>query len=322
MRVLITGIAGFAGSRLAEHLLTLPDTEIHGVIHRSDLRIRHIQSHLHLHRGDLRDPTWVHALVQQVRPERVCHLAAWSDVGGSWAHPWTAYELNILCQLNLMEALQRHVPVCRVLVITSNEVYGRVHPEEIPIHEETRFRPNSPYGVSKIAQDMMALQYWNSHRLPTIRARSFNHLGPGQAPDFVASAFARQIAAIEVGLQEPVLRVGNLDAVRDFTDVRDVVRAYWLLLERGQAGQVYNVGSGVGRSIRWLLETLLTMTEVPIAVEQDPSRMRPSDVPISVCDNRRLVETTGWQPAYSLEQSLRDVLDYWRAEIRGERVLH
>ncbi len=322
MRVLITGIAGFAGSRLAEHLIALPDTEVHGVIHRSDLRIRHLQPRLHLHRGDLRDPTWVHELVQQVQPERVYHLAAWSDVGGSWAHPWAAYELNILCQLNLMEALQRHVPGCRILVVTSNEVYGLVRPEDIPIREETPFRPNSPYGVSKIAQDMMALQYWNSHRLPTVRARSFNHLGPGQAADFVASAFARQIAAIEAGLQEPVLRVGNLDAVRDFTDVRDVVRAYWLLLERGQAGQVYNVGSGVGRSIRWLLETLLAMTSVPIAVEQDPSRLRPSDVPISVCDNRRLVETTGWQPAYPLEQSLRDVLDYWRAEIRGERVLH
>lgn len=321
MRILITGIAGFAGSKLAEHLIAFPDQEVHGVIHRSDRRIQPIRAFLHLHRGDLRDPTWVHTLIRDVQPDAVYHLAAWSDVGGSWIHPWTAYELNILCQLNLLEALRRHAPTCRTLVVTSNEVYGLVHPEDIPIDEDTPFRPNSPYGVSKIAQDMMALQYWNSHRLPTLRARSFNHLGPGQADDFVASAFARQIAAIEAGLQEPVIRVGNLDAVRDFTDVRDVVRAYRLLMRHGQAGEAYNVGSGRGHPIRWILETLLSLATVPIAVEQDPARLRPSDVPISVCDNRRLVEATGWQPTIPLEESLRDVLDYWRAEIRGERVL-
>lgn len=318
MRVLVTGIAGFAGSHLADFLLDETDVEVHGILHRHQWRIRHRLEQLHLHRGDLRNPLWVSEVVQEVQPDRTFHLAAWSDVGGSWRQPWNAYELNILAQLNLLEALVRAMPEAPVLVVTSNEVYGLVQPEDLPIDEETPFRPNSPYGVSKIAQDMMALQYWNSHRLPTVRARSFNHIGPRQSDDFVASAFARQIAAIEAGLQPPVLRVGNLDAVRDFTDVRDVVRAYWLLLEKGEPGQVYNVGSGQGRPIRWLLDTLLEMTSMDIDVQLDPERLRPSDVPVSICDNRRLVAATGWQPRIDLRRTLQDLLDYWRREIALE----
>ena len=318
MRVLVTGIAGFAGSHLADFLLDETDVEVHGIVHRHQWRIRHRLEQLHLHRGDLRNPLWVSEVVQEVQPDRTFHLAAWSDVGGSWRQPWNAYELNILAQLNLLEALVRAMPEAPVLVVTSNEVYGLVRPEDLPIDEETPFRPNSPYGVSKIAQDMMALQYWNSHRLPTVRARSFNHIGPRQSDDFVASAFARQIAAIEAGLQPPVLRVGNLDAVRDFTDVRDVVRAYWLLLEKDEPGQVYNVGSGQGRPIRWLLDTLLEMTSMDIDVQLDPERLRPSDVPVSICDNRRLVAATGWQPRIDLRRTLQDLLDYWRREIALE----
>ena len=318
MRVLVTGIAGFAGSHLADFLLDETDVEVHGILHRHQWRIRHRLEQLHLHRGDLRNPLWVSEVIQEVQPDRTFHLAAWSDVGGSWRQPWNAYELNILAQLNLLEALVRAMPEAPVLVVTSNEVYGLVQPEDLPIDEETPFRPNSPYGVSKIAQDMMALQYWNSHRLPTVRARSFNHIGPRQSDDFVASAFARQIAAIEAGLQPPVLRVGNLDAVRDFTDVRDVVRAYWLLLEKGEPGQVYNVGSGQGRPIRWLLDTLLEMTSMDIDVQLDPDRLRPSDVPVSICDNRRLVAATGWQPRIDLRRTLQDLLDYWRREIALE----
>ncbi|RME62404.1 MAG: SDR family oxidoreductase [Caldilineae bacterium] len=317
MRVLVTGIAGFAGSMLAQYLAPMAEVEIHGVIHRHDWRIRSLRERLHLHRGDLRNASWVDDLVRQVQPERLLHLAAWSDVGGSWSQPWTAYELNIHCQLNLLEAVRRFAPACRFLIVGSNEVYGRVQPEDLPIDEETPFRPNSPYGVSKVAQDMMGLQYWFNYATHTVRARSFNHVGPGQADDFVASAFARQIAEIEAGLQEPVLRVGNLTAVRDFTDVRDVVRAYWLLMEQGEPGGVYNVGSGQGRPVQWILDALLSMTRVPIRVEQDPARMRPSDVPVSVCDNRRLVAATGWQPEIDLRQTLQDILDAWRAEIRN-----
>jgi GDP-4-dehydro-6-deoxy-D-mannose reductase len=181
--------------------------------------------------------------------------------------------------------------------------------------EETPFCPNSPYGVSKVAQDMMGLQYWNSHRLPVIRVRSFNHVGPGQADDFAASAFARQIAEIEMGMREPVLAVGNLDARRDFTDVRDVVRAYWLVLRKGDPGQVYNVGSGRSRAVRWILETLLSLTPLDVEVAVDPKRLRPSDVPVSVCDNRRLVAATDWHPQVDLRDSLRDLLNGWREQL-------
>lgn len=316
MRVLLTGIAGFAGSFLAELLVREPEVELHGVVHRHDRRIVHLANRLSLHRGDLRNALWVSELVEQVQPDYALHLAAWSDVGGSWHHPWTTYELNIQCQLNLLEALRRWRPTCRTLVVSSNEVYGLVQPEDLPIDEETPFRPNSPYGVSKIAQDMMALQYFNSHRMPIIRARSFNHLGPGQADDFAASAFARQIAEIELGLREPVVRVGNLNAERDFTDVRDVVRAYWLLVRLGEAGLCYNVGSGKPYSIRWLLETLLELSPVQIRVEVDPARLRPSDVLCSYCDNRRLVKATGWRPEIDLRTALRDLLDSWRAQLR------
>lgn len=315
VRVLITGIAGFAGSHLAEHL-TGEDVEIHGVVHRHDRRIAHLSHCLHLHRGDLRNALWVSELVQEVQPDGVMHLAAWSDVGGSWQQPWAAYELNIQCQLHLLEALRRWRPDCRTLVVTSNEVYGLLQPEDLPVDEDTPFRPNSPYGVSKLTQDMMALQYWNSHRLPTIRVRSFNHIGPGQADDFVASSFARQIAEIEAGARPPELAVGNLDAQRDFTDVRDVVRAYWLAALRCEPGEAYNLGSGRSYAVRWLLETLLSLTTARVAVNVDPARLRPSDVPVSVCDNRRLVQATGWQPQIALRDSLHDVLNYWREQLR------
>jgi GDP-4-dehydro-6-deoxy-D-mannose reductase len=259
----------------------------------------------------------VSEVVQAVAPDYLLHLAAWSDVGGSWRQPWTTYELNIQCQLNLLEALCRWRPTCRALVVTSNEVYGLVQPEDLPIAEETPFRPNSPYGVSKVAQDMMALQYWNSHRLPTVRVRSFNHIGPGQADDFVASAFARQIAEIEAGLRPPVVAVGNLEAQRDFTDVRDVVRAYWLAINHGEPGAVYNVGRGEAHPVRWLLDTLLSMARVQVELVVDPTRLRPSDVPVSVCANGRLLEATGWQPEIELPNSLRDLLDDWRRQVRA-----
>lgn len=319
MRVLLTGIAGFAGSHLAEYLIRECAVELHGIVHRHEHRIQHLLPHLTLHRGDLRNALWVSETIQQVQPAVTFHLAAWSDVGGSWQQPWTTYELNIQCQLHLLEALRRWAPACRTLVVTSNEVYGLVQAADLPIDELTPFRPNNPYGVSKIAQDMMALQYWNSHRLPTIRARSFNHIGPNQADDFVASAFARQIAEIEAGLRTPTVAVGNLDAERDFTDVRDVVRAYWLLAERGESGGVYNIGSGRCYPVRFLLDTLLDLATTKVQVELDPARLRPSDVPTSVCDNQRLVAATGWQPEIDLRTSLANLLNYWRKQLQHRK---
>lgn len=315
MRVLLTGIAGFAGSFLAEHLVQQEGVELHGIVHRHDRRIQHLLNRITLHRGDLRNALWVSDVVQTVQPDVALHLAAWSDVGGSWQQPWTTYELNIQCQLHLLESLARRRPHCRTLIVSSNEVYGLVRPEDLPIDEETPLRPNSPYGVSKVAQDMMGLQYWNSYHLPVIRARSFNHLGPDQSADFAASAFARQIAEIEAGLRPPVVLVGNLSAQRDFSDARDIVRAYWLLVTRGQPGECYNVGSGRPRSIQWLLDTLLELSPAKIEVEIDPQRLRPSDVPCSYCDNRKLTAVTGWQPQIDLRTTLADLLDSWRATV-------
>ena len=314
MRALITGIAGFAGGHLTEHLAAATEWEISGnVIGSGDLRF--VRPGARAVVIDLRDPQATLNLVEQVQPDFVFHLAAQAFVPQSWADPWDTYETNLRSQVNLFEALLKHRPSARVLVIGSNEEYGLVAPEQLPVREGSPLRPDSPYGVSKIAQDYIGLQYYLSHRLPVVRVRPFNHIGPRQGEKFVASAFARQIAAIEAGRQPAVVKVGNLSAQRDFTDVRDMVRAYRLAIEQGEAGEVYNIGSGRPRSIQNLLDTLLGFSTAPIRIETDPDRLRPSDAPIVYCDASKFAARTGWAPIIPFEQTLRDVLDDWRLRI-------
>lgn len=318
LRALITGINGFAGSHLADFLLTQPNIELFGGVFGDCDNIVHLDGRARFVEGDLTDPSFADALLREVRPDRIYHLAGQAFPPASWQDPWATLEINVRAQVNLLHSAARAESRARVLVIGSLEEYGRIDPGALPVTEQTPFRPDSPYGVSKITQDLLGLQYFLSHSLHVVRVRPSNHIGPRQNDQFVTSNFARQIAEIEAGRHAPVLQVGNLDAKRDFTDVRDMVRAYALALERGAAGQVYNIGRGRAWPIREVLDLLLAQSRAEIRIEQDPARLRPSDTPVLYCDASKFQQATGWEPAIPLEASLRDILDYWRQKV-GEQ---
>lgn len=316
MRSLITGITGFAGGTLAQVLLDRGD-EVFGVSRWRRHGLEHLTQEIVPLTADLRDPTVVDNLLSDIRPEAIYHLAGQAFVPKAWADPWATIENNIRPQLNLLQAMVQQHSKARILIVASNQVYGHVGRADLPVSEDTPFRPENPYGVSKVAQDMLGLQYYLSHKLDIIRARAFNHIGPRQNPSFVAASFAKQIAEIEAGLMEAVIKVGNLEAERDFTDVYDVTRAYALLVEKGDIGEAYNIGTGRAHSIQHLLNVLLTHSTVDIDVQQDPKRLRPSDVSIIYADNHKLRQKTGWEPTYTFEESLDRVLNYWRDKVKS-----
>ena len=317
MRVLITGFTGFVGSHLADYLVARGDVEVFGTYRwRSRMdNVEHLRDQVRLVECDLRDAAAARHVIRDVRPDRVFHLAAQSYVPTSWLTPGETLSGNVLGQVNLFEAVRDLDLPARVHVAGSSEEYGLVLPHEMPIREESPLRPLSPYAVSKVAQDLLAYQYWQSYRLHVVRTRGFNHTGPRRGEVFVTSNFARQIAEIEKGLREPVVLVGNLDSVRDFTDVRDMVQAYWLALEHGAPGEVYNVCSGRGFAARQVLDILFDLAQVKVEVREDPARFRPSDVMLLVGDCSKFRNVTGWKPTIPFEVTLKDLLEHWRKRV-------
>ena len=322
MRALITGITGFAGSHLAEYILAeQPGVEVFGTFRwRSRMdNVEHLDGRIKLVEADLRDYTSMHQALAVSRPDVVFHLAAQSFVPSSWNAPSDTLVTNVTGQTNLFEAIRALKLDPVVQIACSSEQYGLVHPEETPIKETNPLRPLSPYAVSKVSQDYLGYQYFQSYGLKAIRTRGFNHTGPRRGQVFVTSNFCSQVAAIELGLQEPVIRVGNMEAIRDFTDVRDMVRAYWLAVTRAKPGEVYNIATGRGIHIREMLDLVLSFSRVEVKTEVDPSRLRPSDVEILIGDSSKFRADTGWEPKIPFEQTVRDLLDYWRKVLAARK---
>ncbi len=317
MKVLITGITGFVGSHFAEYLLGKKDIELCGIIRwRSDTKnINHIKDKPALYESDIRDFVSVKAVIEKIKPDRIFHLAAQSFVGSSFTAPQETLTTNIIGQLNIFEAVRSSRINPLIQIAGSSEEYGLVHEDELPIKETNPLRPLSPYAVSKVAQDFMAYQYFKSYGLNIIRTRAFNHTGIRRGEPFVTSNFAKQIAMIEKGKQPSVIKVGNLDAIRDFMDVRDVIRGYWLSLEKGTLGEVYNICSGKGYKISEVLDILLSLSKVKVKIEKDPERMRPSDVPVLLGDYSKFNKATGWKPEIPFEETIAGLLDYWRKNV-------
>ncbi len=292
------------------------DWQISGTVYGLPDNIAHIRDRLSLYPAELSRLEVVKFIIEDARPDYIFHLAAQSVPELSRRDPWFTLENNIRAQLNILEVVARSRSHTRVLVVGSSEEYGQVTEAELPIHEEVPLRPVTPYAVSKVAQDYLGLQYYLANSVAAIRVRPFNHIGPRQRLGFVAPDFAHQIALVEAGLRPPHVSVGALDVERDFSDVRDIVRGYFLAITRGEPGEVYNLGAGRSYKVRALLDELIRLAGVRVAVVQDQQRMRPVDVPRMVADCRKIQARTGWQAEIPFEQSVRDVLDYWRDQVR------
>ncbi len=317
MKVLVTGVNGFVGGHLVDFLRAEhPEVELFGLerLHGTAPAAR--AAGVSVLQAELDDAASVEAALDAVEPDRVVHLAGQSSVQHSLMDPGGTLRTNVLGFVHLMDGLQRRGRPARVLVVGSADEYGPVAEAELPIREDRPLRPRSPYAVSKAAQGLLARQY-AAGDLAVVITRTFPHTGPRRGEAFAESSFARQLAEIEARRRPPVLHVGNLDAVRDFTDVRDVVRAYWALLEHGRSGEPYNVCSGAGHRIGDLLDRLIALAGVTVEVRVDPERLRPADIPALVGDPAKLRAATGWAPQIGLEQTLRDLLDDWRTRLAG-----
>lgn len=318
MKVLITGIAGFVGSHFTEFFLQKKNIDVYGIERwkASTENIAHLMDRIRFYgECDINDIVSMRDILNKVKPDFIIHLAAQSFVPTSWTAPAETLKTNIIGEANLFEALLSLKLNPRVIVAGSSEEYGLVRKDELPIKETNPLRPLSPYAVSKVGQDLLGYQYFKSYGLNIIRTRAFNHSGPRRGEGFVCSNFAKQIALIEKGRQRPIIYAGNLNAKRDFTDVRDMVKGYWLVMQKGTPGEVYNISSGKGYSAKEVLNILLSFSKKKIKVKQDPSRMRPSDVPILIGDSTKMRRLTGWRPVIPFKKTLEDLLNYWREKI-------
>lgn len=314
-RVLITGITGFVGKHLASHLLSQKSYEITGT-YRSTAGLAmldDLKDRIQFEKVDLQDSDSVASVMLRAKPDYIIHLAAQASPSKSFSIPVETMTNNIVSEFSVLDAIRKHnMQNIRVLIISSTEIYGKVTPSDLPVDEETPFRPVTSYAVSKLSQDFLSLQYYLAYNLDIVRVRPFNHIGPGQKEGFVVADFAKQIAQIEKGNTKTEISVGNLQAKRDFTDVRDMVKAYELAMLKGISGDVYNIGSGKSHKIDDILHILLSFSTKKIAVSIDQARFRPIDVPEIIGDCRKFQKLTGWQPVIPFEETLQDILDYWR----------
>ena len=314
-KILITGITGFVGSHLAEYCLTKPNVKLYGtfLIAKEIKNLEHIKKKITFLKCDLTKKEQVKKVILKVKPDKIFHLVGQSQVSLSFQSPEKTLLNNIVSDVNLFEVVKNANINPVIVVAGSSEEYGAVFKNELPIKEDNELRPLSPYAVSKITQEKLAFQYYQSYGLKTVLMRFFNTEGPRRGENFVASSFAKQIAHIEKGKQEPVISVGNLDAKRDFIDVRDVTRAYWLASIKCKFGEPYNVCSGKARSIKSVLDSLLSKSLVKnIKIKKDLKRMRPSDISITVGSNAKFKKQTGWNPKIPFEKTMEDLLEYWR----------
>lgn len=310
LKALIIGAAGFVGGHLIKHL----SSECGYDVYATKLPHETIGSaeKYSVYDLDIMDQEQISSVIDRVKPDQIYHLAAQSSVKISWDKPQLTADINIKGTINLLEAVRISGQSPAILLVGSAEEYGFVDPDDVPVSENTVLRAGNIYAATKACQGMLGEIYSRAYRMNIIMVRAFNHIGPGQSDIFAVSDFCRQAVNIQLGKREPFICTGNLSAMRDFTDVRDIVRAYSMLMEKGVSGQVYNVGSGKAVSIQSMLDEIIRLSGVPIEIRRDERRMRPSDVPVMEADISKIVSDTGWRPEIPAEQTLKDILEYWR----------
>lgn len=311
-KALIIGAAGFVGPYLAAQLTDECGMQVHAT-KRSQEDMSNIKAEMHM--LNILNKEEIVELLYKIRPDYIFHLAAQSSVAVSWKNPGLTIDVNIKGSVNVLDAVRELYYKPRVLLVGSGEEYGHIKPGETPVREDNHLRPGNLYAATKVCQNMIAGIYTTAYDMELIMVRAFNHIGPKQAPIFVVSDFCKQVVEIEKGLREPVMMVGNLKAMRDFTDVRDVVRAYALLVQYGKAGETYNVGSGKAVEIQEILNLIISKSNVQVEVHIDPNKIRPVDVPIIEADTSKLEMATGWQRKIPLDQTIQETMDYWREHI-------